>query len=91
MCRRREQQTAKLRKTAEKLLMAQLKKRALQMNTAQNVSCTIALCKAAKPFILGGLQGLIALSSWLHSIETESPLASCGVLGCIVVPCAGQR
>lgn len=31
MDRRREQQTAKLRKTAEKLLLAQLKKHALQV------------------------------------------------------------
>ena len=53
MCRAREKQTAKLRKTAEKLLMAQLKKRALQMNTAQNVSCIMALCLAAKPLMLG--------------------------------------
>ena len=29
VCRRREQQTAKLRKTAEKMLMAQLRKHAL--------------------------------------------------------------
>ena len=36
-CRRREQQTAKLRKTAEKLLMAQLKKHALQVDTSLKV------------------------------------------------------
>ena len=36
-CRRREQQTAKLRKTAEKLLMAQLKKHALQADTSLKV------------------------------------------------------
>ena len=67
--------------------MAQLKKRALQMNDAQNVSRIPISWEAGKPFYLPARSACVGFA--ITFVEVESPLA-CGVLSCVVMARAGQ-